>query len=352
MKLRGIDFGHVLTSAGARNFFGNGYWFHRLWPWSKMDFSDSTFVSKTTTLRERVGNMPLGRNQISPKHLLPKCIKVYWRKGLVLNAVGLSGPGLIWLLESDVWQKIERPFFISFMSVADTANERHQQLNSLVEILRIYRQDFKAEFGLEINYSCPNVGLDQTELLSEVAADLEIGAKLGIPLVPNFNAALPVEAAVEIAKHPACDAISCANTLPYGTFPDFINWQKLFGKKSPLAKFGGGGLSGWPLLPIVQAWVWCAKKHGITKPIIAGGGVLCIEAARQLIDAGASAIKLGTVCILRPWRVNGIIECVNQRLGERESWEATNGLPRLTLAKEHEIRSLHLTRFFDARFHL
>ena len=187
MILRGIDFGYVLTSAGARNFFGEGYWFHRLWPWSMMDFTGSTFVTKTITLNARPGNMPLCQDQLSPREFFPKCVKVYWRKGLVLNAVGLSGPGAKWLFAAGTWQKIESPFFISFMAVSAELKERREELWQFVELFSRELSKFKAKVGLEINFSCPNVGLKSEKLLDEVQEALTIAARLNIPLVPNFN---------------------------------------------------------------------------------------------------------------------------------------------------------------------
>ena len=81
---------------------------------------------------------------------------------------------------------------------------------------------------------------------------------------------------------------------------------------SPLAEFGGGGLSGKPLLPIVAEWVASAKKAGITKPIIAGGGILSPNDVNVLKDAGASSVSVSSAAILRGWRVNKIIRRANQ----------------------------------------
>ena len=93
MILRGIDFGHVMNASGARNFFGQGYWFH---PWLKsfgLDYTGSTFVAKTTPFAPRAGHMPLSGISLQPVELMPKCIKVNMLRGAVLNAVSLSSPG-------------------------------------------------------------------------------------------------------------------------------------------------------------------------------------------------------------------------------------------------------------------
>jgi len=57
--MRGIDFGPVWGASGVLGFFGEGYWYHRYWKPFGLNFSGVTFVAKTTTLKERSGNMPL-----------------------------------------------------------------------------------------------------------------------------------------------------------------------------------------------------------------------------------------------------------------------------------------------------
>ena len=57
-------------------------------------------------------------------------------------------------------------------------------------------------------------------------------------------------------------------------------------------------------------------------PIVGGGGILSVRDAFDMLDAGANAIELGSVSILRPWRVAGIIRAVNRRLGTKTDREA------------------------------
>jgi dihydroorotate dehydrogenase len=131
----------------------------------------------------------------------------------------------------------------------------------------------------------------------------------------KLNALVSPHLAAKLASHDVCDAIVCSNTIPWGQLPNQIDWERLFGTDtSPLASLGGGGLSGKPLLPIVEDWIRAARASGLRKPIVGGGGVLSSGDADRLIDAGASAIELGSVSILRPWRVAGIIRHVNARM--------------------------------------
>ncbi len=152
-------------------------------------------------------------------------------------------------------------------------------------------------------------------MLQEADQVLTLLGELDVPLIPKINALLPTAVASRLAEHPSVDAVCVSNTIPWGELPDRIPWKRLFGSEtSPLAKYRGGGLSGAPLLPIVEDWIRKARPL-IQKPIIGGGGVLSCSDADRLLDAGANAIELGSVSILRPWRVRGIVQYVNIRRG-------------------------------------
>src|SRR5438132_1445416 len=120
MILRGIDFGSVHQMSGATNFDFKGWWYHRFTKPFGGSFSGSTPVAKTTTLLPRAGNMPLKKDGMTPKELLPKCIYVNRRTKAAVNAVSLSGPGLGALLQASIWENVRTPFVISLMSLAAT----------------------------------------------------------------------------------------------------------------------------------------------------------------------------------------------------------------------------------------
>jgi len=309
MRIHGIYFGPIFDASGAEGFFGEGYAHHKFFRLLGLTFDGCAFVAKTTTLNARAGNMPMKKDGITPKERKPKCIKIYFRKAMMLNAVALSGPGAKALFEINRWQKRTMPFFLSFMSVENTAEARTAELEKFVDLFANYLPDFLAPVGLQINYSCPNVGLNPNELIDEVKTGISIASALDIPLMPKFNVLAPVKAVKEISEKLYCDAICISNTIPWGKLPERINWKKLFGFDiSPLAKFGGGGLSGRPLFPLVVEWITEARKIGIKKPINAGGGILCANDVDTLHNAGASSIFIGSVVNLRPWRVKKIID--------------------------------------------
>lgn len=316
----------MFNASGARGFSGEGYWFHKPWWPLGLRWSGSEFVTKTTTLLARQGNMPLNRDH-SPKELRPKCVVVKPVKGVVLNSVGLSGPGADALFGEwrEAWKKRRvRRGFISFMSVQTTPEGRLAETEGFAKLFNefVYWAG-TMNVGLQVNFSCPNVSLPTDQLVSEVDETLRAfhaPHANGVPIIAKFSAATPVGGVVKAcmgSRH--CDGVSVSNTIPWGKLPHAIPWSDLFGTSvSPLAHLGGGGLSGKPLLPIVKEWVFEARKLGFTKPVIAGGGILSSRDADAMLDVGADAVELGSVAILRPWRVAGIIKHVLMRTG----WKA------------------------------
>lgn len=320
MILQSIDFGNVFLASGALNFFGEGWPYHKLYKMIPgFDFSGATFISKTSTLYQRAGNMPL-TVELQPKQLMPSCIKVYPFRGVVLNSVGLSGPGIKALLELDKWQRLRKPFLLSFMAVDATPEKREEEVKIFTDLLGQAMADFSTQVGLEINISCPNTQHNPSELIREAVSQLEIASKLGIPLVIKLNILASSDAVKEICNSGLCDAIECSNTIPWGQIPEVISWHDLFDTTtSPLAHLGGGGLSGWPLIEIVADWIKRVRDVGIALPIIAGGGIGCRWSYEQDIlaykKAGADGIAIGTAMMLRPWRIRRIVDFSSQIFG-------------------------------------
>ena len=165
MKLREIDFGNVLGASGVQGFFGEGYWFHKAWSlFGLLDFKSITFVAKTATLLPHKGNMSLTRSY-TPKNPFPGCVKIKLRRGVMLNSIGLSNPGLGALLDTGKWQERTKPFFLSIMSLADTSQKRLEEFSIMVEMIGLCKDSFSAPFGLQINLSCPNNRHDPHKLI-------------------------------------------------------------------------------------------------------------------------------------------------------------------------------------------
>ncbi|MBI2482974.1 hypothetical protein HYV74_02210 [Candidatus Uhrbacteria bacterium] len=313
--LRGIDFGQVWGASGVQGFHGEGWPFHR---WLRLvpgfDFSGMTFVAKTVTLEPRAGNMPSHPQTLAPLQLFPDCVAIRPLTGVVLNAVGLTNIGFEALCERGVWFRRTSPFFLSWMAVGATRTERAAEYRGLVTMFQRHQSGLRASVGIQLNFSCPNVEHRSEEweaLVTEIHDVLDVVGVLGVPLVPKLSVEFPVAHAARVAEHPACDALCASNTIPWGRLPDRIPWLRLFGStQSPLRARGipaDGGLSGRPLLPLVAEWVRDARAVGITKPIHAGGGILAPRDVDVLVDAGADSVALGSIAMLRPWRVQSTI---------------------------------------------
>lgn len=316
MLIRGVDFGPVWAASGARGFFGEGYWFHHLVP--GLDWEGSTFVAKTTTLLPRVGNMPL-QHDWAPRSLFPSCVKVYPWKGHALNAVGLSGPGATSLLNERRWQERAEPFMLSFMAVGQNRDERLEEAKAFSRLLRSRLDWFSAPVGLQVNLSCPNTGHNPSILARESLEFLDSVRRWlpTTPLIAKVNVLFPVEliGGLEV------DAVCVSNTIPWGALPDRIDWCGLFnvihsppGPVSPLWDLGGGGLSGAPLLPLVAAWIGEVRRAGFTKHVNGCGGILRPDDVDVLVAAGADSVSLGSIAMLRGWRLRRTIQRARELL--------------------------------------
>lgn len=321
--LKGIN-RKCFVSAGTLNFFGEGWRMpHRIYQTflpSDFDFSGATFISKTTTMEPREGNMKL-REDLQPKELFPDCIKVYYRKEVILNAVGLACPGAEYLLKTGKWQARQEPTIISFATVGKTKEEKWRETRNFAMLMQRELPRFNAPVGFEINISCPNK--EKAYITEDPIEEARDKLTTFREFLPSFALILKVNVLIDpldlkcLVLKGLCDAISVSNTIPYGQLPDDIDWEELFGKESPLKKYGGGGLSGRPLLPIVARWITRARRAGIAIPIIGGGGILSKEDVDLIKGAGASAVSICSAAILKPWKVADIIHYANT--GERRN---------------------------------
>lgn len=339
LKLQGVNFGSAFWSAGADGFIdGNEYWHHRLLKQLGVDFEkeECTLITKTATIEARLdpenkkGNLAMKKGGIIPREFFPKCIlpnfrpgnillsiKMF-REGFALNAVGLSGPGFEALLKTGQWQKKTRPFIISFMPVASTPEGRLLEVSTFAQLLMAELPNFKAKIAVELNLFCPNVKKVKFDLVGETKPFLKVLSPLGIPIIVKLSVMAPIEAALEISQDPNCGAIDISNTVHWDDLEEVgIDRKKLFGTDvSPLAEYGGGGLSGAPLFPLVIDYICKLRNAGCTKPIIAGGGILKASDVHYLcwtrpgMDS-ISGISIGTATMLRPRNVHGIIKMAN-----------------------------------------
>lgn len=315
MDIDGIYFPPAVCASGVRGFFGGDAgteyrhhpFYHHI-PGFTLD--GMAFCSKTTTFDPWKGNTELAPNKIALKRMFPDSVYVDFMNNLVLNAVGLSGPGAPYLLSLGHWQKRTEPFMISFMVIGNDPVDHIRQAEEFVKLMLSYH--FNYRFVIQLNVSCPNTGHDTMETMKAAKPLLDILAVLGVPILVKINLLTSIEDAYGIESHPACSGLVCFNTLPFAAISE-VKKRKFFPDGSPVVKYGGGGLSGQPIFSLTYDWLRKADSYGFRKPIIAGGGVTSVRDVCMLAELSCvKGISLGTAAITRPWRMRKLIETINQ----------------------------------------
>jgi dihydroorotate dehydrogenase (NAD+) catalytic subunit len=229
-------------------------------------FPFSAFVSKTVTLEPRQGNPP------------PRLWEV---AGGLMNSIGLPNKGLDGYLEHDLPTLAALPVPLIVNVMGFSREEVAQLVGAFAE-----RTEVSA---LELNVSCPNVetGLvmgadpDETARLVDRVRPLT-GKPLIVKLTPNASEVPAVAAAAQAA---GADAVSLINTLR-GMALDPRTGKPWLGGVT-------GGVSG----PAVRA-IALAQVHAVAQvveiPIVGMGGVQSARHARDLLEAGATLVAVGT----------------------------------------------------------
>lgn len=261
-----------MTASGALGFDGKG------WPWEKpltyiglLKPSLFTSVIKTLTLRPTQGNL----NWHNPA----QCLKPI--SGGVVNAVGLSNPGIDWWCEKigpTVCSR-EIPLVGSIFGQTDELADMARSLNNFDLV------------GLELNASCPNTNDDILQNTLKVIASCEAIKKTSrLPLILKISV---VHDIVQIVKNVEglIEAFS-VNSVPWATaFPN---------RQSPLASLGGGGVSGKAAQPFT--WGLVKTLSRLTAIPVIGPSIWDYSDLEKIRRIGARAISFGSIFLFRPWR--------------------------------------------------
>jgi dihydroorotate dehydrogenase (NAD+) catalytic subunit len=274
----GLELAHpIINGSGtfdaiaARRAFGEGL---------RRAFPFAAYVSKTITLEPRHGSPPP---------------RLWEAPGGLINSIGLPNKGLDGYLREDLPQlaelctQLDGPEARSVPLITNVMGSNAEEIGRLLEAC-----DARAEIAaVELNVSCPNVrtgldiGADPRQLEEVIRAVRGRTAKpLIVKLTPNTA---DVAACAQAAQDGGADAVSLINTLramalaPDGRAP------------APRAWLGGGtgGLSGPAVRAVALAQV-AAVAARVTVPVIGMGGVQSASHARDLIDAGATLVAVGT----------------------------------------------------------
>ena len=261
-----------MTASGALGFEGKGYiWEQPLRCLGFLEPKLFTSVTKTLTLSATQGNL----RWYNPLRAIR-----FINNGVV-NAVGLSNPGVDW------WcKKIGPSVNSSKIPLIVSIFGEPWELAKMAKLLNKFDL-----VGLEINASCPNT---QTNILHDtagiVAGCKAVKANSRFPLILKLSVSYKIPDIVnEVGDY--IEAISI-NSVP---------WEIAFpNKKSPLRKFGSGGISGKAAQPFT--WELIKKITSITQIPVIGTSIWDFENLQSVRGIGAKAISFGSVFTRYPWR--------------------------------------------------
>ena len=263
-----------MAASGALAFDGKG------WPWEQplhwvglLDPSLFTIVIKTLTRHPRRGNL----RWYNPF----RCVR-FLPQGAV-NAVGLTNPGIEWWCKT-IGPSVDQKKLKLVGSILTDGN--NEELAEMAAMLNAYDL-----VGLEVNASCPNTDSQMFGNAEQVIEGLKkVKEKTRFPLIVKLSVVHDIERLVPRLEG-LVEAISI-NTVP---------WSRMFPEKiSPLARFGGGGVSG----KLAQPYTWALVKRlaSLTSIPLIGPGVWEYADIAKLQNLGAQAISFGSIFLGHPWR--------------------------------------------------
>ncbi|MBM3140280.1 MAG: dihydroorotate dehydrogenase [Chloroflexi bacterium] len=235
-------------------------------------------VSKGTTLRPRRGN-PTPRTVETPAGMI--------------NSIGFQNIGVSALISNvaPVWAQWQVPCIVNIMG--DTVPEYGQLAARLDGIPGVA--------GLEVNISCPNVGVGGLEFGQDPRAAREVVSEVArhtslpflVKLTPSVSDIRPIAEAVALAGG---HALTVSNTIPALAIDPK--------RRQPHLATVFGGLSGPAVKPITMRNVYLASSV-VDIPVVASGGAMSGLDVVEFIMAGASAVQIGTASFVdpeAPWR--------------------------------------------------
>ena len=240
-----------------------------------------TFSCKGTTREARYGN-PVPRIAEAPAGML--------------NAVGLQNPGVDAVIEEEL-PKLEKVFHKPMI-----ANVSGFSVDEYVYTARRFSECDQVGW-IELNISCPNVhgggmsfGTDPKcahEVVSAVRRAVE--KPLIVKLTPNVTDIVAIAKAAEDA---GADGVSLINTVLAMRFD--------LKTRKPILANTTGGLSGPAVFPLALRMVYQVSR-AVSIPVVGMGGVSSAEDVLEMLMAGACAVEVGAMNLVRPTICRDII---------------------------------------------
>ncbi|HEY7932874.1 MAG TPA: dihydroorotate dehydrogenase [Solirubrobacteraceae bacterium] len=230
-------------------------------------FPFAAYVSKTITIEPRTGNPPP---------------RLWETPAGLINSIGLPNKGLAGYIAEDLPE-------LARLGVALFTNVMGSSAEQIAELVKACQQ--RPEIAaIELNVSCPNVktGLDigaDPATLRRVLCDVSphTTKPLIVKLTPN---AADVPACAMAAQEGGANAVSLINTLRATALCPGEDARPWLGGET-------GGLSGAAVRAVALAQVRAVARQ-VSIPVIGMGGVQSAAHARDLLNAGASLVAVGT----------------------------------------------------------
>jgi len=261
-----------LTASGALGYDGLG------WPWEKalipLGLHDPwlfTSITKTLTWEPRIGNLRW--------HKPWDCVRRI-PNGAV-NAVGLTNPGFRWWMDTVAPRVNAGKLPPLIVSIDGTDHSFARSMARELDHIKVV--------GVEINFSCPNtpdgIRCSVDDVIRVIGA-IRPGCRH--PLIAKLSVVHDAELIVP-ALRGQVEAIDI-NSVP---------WDLVFpGQPSPLAKFGGGAVSGRTAQGLT--WEYLRRLVSIGDMPVIGPSVWDYPDINSLLGMGACAISFGSIFLHDP----------------------------------------------------
>ena len=207
----------------------------------------------------------------------------------MLNSVGLQNPGVHYFIDNDLDFMKESGAAV----IVNVAGHSFEDYVDMVTTLAPHKDKIDA---LEINLSCPNVKAGCMTIGSDPEAIQAITAKLRsltdlpiwIKLTPNVT---DIKATALAAQAGGADAVVLINTL--------MGMRIDIRTRRPVLTNNTGGYSGPAVKPVaIRMVAECSQVLDI--PIVGCGGIQDYKDVIEFMIAGASAVEIGTACLVHP----------------------------------------------------
>jgi dihydroorotate dehydrogenase len=227
-----------------------------------------------------------------PGNEKPRSFRIPADRGLI-NRMGFNNDGVDTLVEK-LDKKRQRGLIIG-------GNIGKNTLTPNAEAVFDYETCFRSLYGrvdyFVVNVSCPNItdlhelqdqeGLEKIlHRLSDVRKEMDLYVPILLKISPDLNHK-QIDVSLEIVDKYGIDGIVATNTT--------ISRKNLSTSSGRIESIGSGGMSGAPLtarsLDVVR---YIAGKTKGKLPIIGVGGIMSVQDAINMLEAGATLIQVYT----------------------------------------------------------